>query len=75
MPVPPWKKSAITTTWSLGRYTTQGKRRRQSGSQTRDQPELELRSNILNLFDDRVEWVRGFVMPERNYRVGVSYTF
>jgi hypothetical protein len=26
-------------------------------------------------FNDRVEWVRGYLMPERNYRVGVSYTF
>lgn len=35
----------------------------------------EVRASVLNLFDDRVEWVRGFVMPERNYRVGLSYTF
>lgn len=35
----------------------------------------EVRAAILNLFDDRVEWVRGYLMPERNYRVGVSYTF
>lgn len=36
---------------------------------------LELQASVLNLFDDRVEWVRGFLMPERNYRVGISYTF
>jgi vitamin B12 transporter len=35
----------------------------------------EVRAAILNLFDDRVEWVRGYLMPERNYRVGVPYTF
>ncbi len=35
----------------------------------------EARGSILNLFDDEVEWVRGYLMPERNYRVGVSYTF
>ncbi|MFP4030105.1 MAG: TonB-dependent receptor plug domain-containing protein [Desulfococcaceae bacterium] len=35
----------------------------------------EFRASVLNLFDQRVEWVRGFLMPERNYRVGVSFTF
>lgn len=35
----------------------------------------EVRGSVLNLFNDRVEWVRGYLMPERNYRVGVSYTF
>jgi vitamin B12 transporter len=35
----------------------------------------QVRGSVLNLFDDRVEWVRGYLMPERNYRVGVSYTF
>jgi vitamin B12 transporter len=35
----------------------------------------QVRASILNLFDDRVEWARGYLMPERNYRVGVSYTF
>ena len=35
----------------------------------------EVRGSVLNLFDDRVEWVRGYLMPERNYRVGLSYTF
>jgi vitamin B12 transporter len=35
----------------------------------------EARASVLNLFDDRVEWVRGFLMPERNYRVGLAYTF
>jgi vitamin B12 transporter len=35
----------------------------------------EVRGSVLNLFNDRVEWVRGYLMPERNYRLGVSYTF
>jgi vitamin B12 transporter len=35
----------------------------------------EARASVLNLFNDRVEWVRGFLMPERNYRVGLAYTF
>jgi vitamin B12 transporter len=35
----------------------------------------EARAGIYNLFNDEVEWVRGFLMPERNYRVGISYTF
>lgn len=35
----------------------------------------EASASVLNLFDDRVEWVRGYLMPERNYRVGLSYTF
>lgn len=35
----------------------------------------EVRGSVLNLFDDRVEWVRGYLMPERNYRVGVSFIF
>jgi vitamin B12 transporter len=35
----------------------------------------QVRGTVLNLFDDRVEWVRGFLMPERNYRIGVSYNF
>lgn len=35
----------------------------------------EVRASILNLFDQEVEWVRGYLMPERNYRLGVSYNF
>ena len=35
----------------------------------------EVRASVLNLFDDRVEWVRGYLMPERNYRLGMSYTY
>lgn len=35
----------------------------------------QIHAAVLNLFDDRVEWARGYIMPERNYRVGVSYTF
>ncbi len=30
---------------------------------------------VFNLFDNRVEWVRGYPMAERNVRVGLSYTF
>ncbi len=33
------------------------------------------KASILNLFDDRVEWARGYIQPERNYRIGISYTF
>ena len=35
----------------------------------------QVRASVLNLLDERVEWVRGYVQPERNYRVGVSYSF
>ncbi len=35
----------------------------------------EVRASVLNLFDEQVEWARGYLMPERNYLVGVSYTF
>ncbi len=35
----------------------------------------EVRVSILNVFDQNVEWVRGYLMPERNYRLGVSYNF
>jgi len=35
----------------------------------------EARASILNMFDDYVEWVRGYAMAERNYRVGVTFTF
>lgn len=35
----------------------------------------EIRANIFNLFDRNVEWAEGYPMAERNYRVGVSYTF
>lgn len=38
-------------------------------------PRWTARAAILNLFDDRVEWVRGYIQPERNYRVGISYEF
>nr|VFJ69464.1 MAG: vitamin B12 transporter [Candidatus Kentron sp. FW] len=37
--------------------------------------DLQLQTSVLNLFDDRVEWARGYLMPERNYRIGVSYNF
>lgn len=36
---------------------------------------LELSAGVYNLLNDRVEWVRGFPMAERNVKVGVSYTF
>lgn len=35
----------------------------------------EVRGSILNLFDQEVEWVRGHLMPERNYRIGLTYNF
>ena len=35
----------------------------------------EVYGSILNVFDDEVEWVRGSMMPERNFRVGLTYTF
>ena len=31
--------------------------------------------NVLNLFDQTYEWVRGYIMPERTFKVAVSYTF
>ncbi len=30
---------------------------------------------VLNIFNDTVEWVRGYPMAERNFRLGLSYTF
>ena len=36
---------------------------------------LEARASILNLFDQEVEWVRGYLMAERTFRVGLTYTF
>ncbi|MBU1056009.1 MAG: TonB-dependent receptor [Proteobacteria bacterium] len=35
----------------------------------------EVRGSVFNLFDDRVEWTRGYPMAERNFRVGFSYKF
>ncbi len=35
----------------------------------------EVKAGILNLLDQRVEWAEGYPMAERNYRVGVAYTF
>lgn len=35
----------------------------------------ELKAGVYNLFDQDVEWVRGYLMPERNYRVGLTYKF
>lgn len=35
----------------------------------------QVRASILNLLDQNVEWAEGYPMAERNYRVGVSYTF
>ena len=31
--------------------------------------------NVLNLFDQTYEWVRGYIMPERTFNVALSYTF
>lgn len=35
----------------------------------------EVRVSILNLFYQDVKWVRGFLMPKHNYRLGISYNF
>ncbi|MGI6655699.1 MAG: TonB-dependent receptor plug domain-containing protein [Desulfobulbus sp.] len=35
----------------------------------------EIKGSVLNLFDQDVEWVRGYLMPERNYRIGLTYHF
>lgn len=35
----------------------------------------EVKGSILNLFDQEVEWVRGYLMPERNFRIGLTYNF
>ena len=35
----------------------------------------EVKGSIRNLFDQEVEWVRGYLMPERNYLVGLTYNF
>ena len=35
----------------------------------------EVKGSILNLFDQEVEWVRGNLMPERNFLVGLTYNF
>ena len=35
----------------------------------------EAKGSILNLFDQEVEWVRGYLMPERNFLVGLTYNF
>jgi vitamin B12 transporter len=35
----------------------------------------EVKGSICNLFDQEVEWVRGYLMPERNFRLGLTYTF
>ena len=35
----------------------------------------EVRGSVLNLFDDYFEWVRGYPMAERSYRLGLTYTF
>jgi vitamin B12 transporter len=34
----------------------------------------EVRASVLNVLNERVEWVRGFLMPRRNYRLAVSYS-
>ena len=35
----------------------------------------QLKGSILNLFDREVEWVRGYLMPERNFHIGLTYNF
>ncbi len=32
-------------------------------------------ASVLNLFNQDVQWVRGYIMPERNYRLSVAYRF
>jgi vitamin B12 transporter len=34
----------------------------------------EVRASVLNLLNERVEWVRGFLMPRRNVRLAISYS-
>ncbi len=34
-----------------------------------------LEGGIYNLLDERYEWVRGYIMPERNYRIGITLRF
>ncbi len=36
---------------------------------------FEAKLDVLNLFDQRYEWVKGYIMAERTYNVGLSYTF
>ncbi len=36
---------------------------------------LEVFAGLFNIFNDRVEWVRGYPMAERSFKVGLSYTF
>lgn len=35
----------------------------------------EVRGSVFNIFDQEVEWVRGSLMPERNFRIGLTYNF
>lgn len=35
----------------------------------------EIKGSILNLFDQEVEWARGYIMPERNYRISLTWNF
>lgn len=35
----------------------------------------EVRGSVFNLFDQEVEWVRGNLMAERSFRVGLTYNF
>ena len=35
----------------------------------------QVRADVSNLFDEKIEWVEGYMDPARNYRIGVSYTF
>ncbi len=37
--------------------------------------DCNLEVGVYNLFDDNYEWVRGYPMPERNFKAGLSYTF
>lgn len=35
----------------------------------------EIKAGVYNLFNQSVEWVDGYPMPERNYRIGLTYKF
>ena len=35
----------------------------------------QVRACVSNLFNEKIEWVEGYMDPARNYRIGVSYTF
>jgi len=36
---------------------------------------MSLFLNVFNVLDSEIEWERGYMMPERNYKVGAKFTF